>query len=306
MREKFIQQNFHGSSLRVIEQAQLIIDEMGGKGYKITVRQLYYQFVTKNWLPNTDKSYKRLVKIINDARLAGYLDWDSIVDRTRFLRKIPDYSSPRQFAMIVADSYAEDLWRDQNNYVETWIEKDALVGVIEGPCDEWRVPYYSCRGYGSQSEMYEAGKRLLNKALEGKRVTVLHLSDHDPSGLNMTTDIRQRLDMFCGPNRVKVQRVALTMAQIDHYNPPPNPAKETDSRFAGYAEEFGDESWELDSLDPEVIANMVSESIQFLLDHELYEQAEIGERNRRRLLQNVGRHFNELSRFLETGIRPIE
>lgn len=306
MREKFIQQNFHGSSLRVIEQAQLIIDEMGGKGYKITVRQLYYQFVTKNWLPNTDKSYKRLVKIINDARLAGYLDWDSIVDRTRFLRKIPDYSSPRQFAMIVADSYAEDLWRDQNNYVETWIEKDALVGVIEGPCDEWRVPYYSCRGYGSQSEMYEAGKRLLNKALEGKRVTVLHLSDHDPSGLNMTTDIRQRLDMFCGPNRVKVQRVALTMAQIDHYNPPPNPAKETDSRFAGYAEEFGDESWELDSLDPEIITGLIDSNIRELCDEEQFNADMQHEQRMRNRVLNVGRHFNELSAFLETGIRSIE
>lgn len=306
MREKFIQKNFHGSSLEIIERAQVIIDEMGGKGYKITVRQLYYQFVTKNWLPNTVKSYKRLVSIINDARLAGALDWDSIVDRTRFLRKIPDYTSPRHFALTVADGYAEDLWRNQDNYVETWIEKDALVGVIEGPCDEWRVPYYSCRGYGSQSEMYEAGKRLLDKVMSGKDVTILHLSDHDPSGLDMTNDIQQRLDMFCGANRIKVRRIALTMEQIEHYEPPPNPAKETDSRFANYAEQYGDESWELDSLDPEVIADMVSERIQGLLDLEQFETDMAEEQRSRQLVINVGNHFNALSRFLEAGIKPIE
>lgn len=306
MREMFVKKNFHGSSLQIIERAQVIIDYMGGKGYSITVRQLYYQFVTRNWLPNTVKSYKRLVSIINDARLAGALDWDSIVDRTRFLRRIPDYHNPRRFMLSVGQQYAEDLWRNQANYVETWIEKDALIGVIEGPCDEWRVPYYSCRGYGSQSEMYEASKRLLSVAHGGRRVTILHLSDHDPSGLDMTNDIEQRLDMFCGDGVVNVRRIALTMDQIDEYNPPPNPAKETDSRFAGYAEQFGDESWELDSLDPEVISELVTTNIRELCDEEQFQQDAINEGVNRNRVLNVGRHFNELSAFLETGIRSIE
>lgn len=306
MREKFIQKNFHGSSLEMIERAQVIIDLMGGKGYRITIRQLYYQFVTRNWLPNTVKSYKRLVSIINDARLAGALDWDSIVDRTRFLRSIPNYNSPREFVLTVGQSYAEDLWRNQANYVETWIEKDALIGVIEGPCDEWRVPYYSCRGYGSQSEMYEAGKRLLDQHSNGKRVTILHLSDHDPSGLDMTNDIRQRLDMFCGDEVIDVRRIALTMDQIDEYNPPPNPAKETDSRFTSYAEQFGNESWELDSLDPEIITELINDNIRGLCNEEQFNDDMAAETERRNRVMNVGRYFRELSQFLETGIRPIE
>jgi len=310
MRELFIPRNFNGSSLALIEQAIVIIDDMQAKGYSLTLRQLYYQFVTRNWLANTDKNYKRLGSIINDARLAGLIDWDAIVDRTRYLRRIPDYTTPRHFAQNMVNQYAEDLWLDQDNYCEVWIEKDALIGVIERPCDKWRVPYYSCRGYGSQSEMYEAGKRLKLAIEHDKRVTVLCLSDHDPSGLDMTKDIEARLRMFTEQHdedsgMLTIERVALNIDQVRAYDPPPNPAKDTDSRFAGYAFEFGDESWELDSLDPEVIDGLVEAAILNLVDIDKFNAAGNIEADNRHRLSNVANHFNELSRFIETGVRII-
>lgn len=306
MREKFIDKNFNGSSLVLIEQAVNIINEMAEQGYTLTLRQLYYQFVTKNWLENIDKNYKRLGSIINDARLAGIIDWNSIIDRTRYLRKIPDYRDPVHFLHEVVPNYAHDILKDQDNYMEVWIEKDALIGVIERPCDEWRVPYYSCRGYGSQSEMYEAGKRLGREAQKHSTVTVLVLTDHDPSGLNMNEDMQKRLDMYCGEGLINVQRVALTMAQIEEHDPPPNPAKETDSRFAGYAEQFGDESWELDSLAPAVIHELVNDAIETLIDVEAFNNSVERETLQRGRLDLVSQHFNALHEFARVGNRVIE
>lgn len=295
MRESFVDRRFTGSSLRLIEQAVSIIAEMEAEGYSLTLRQLYYQFVTKNWLKNTFQNYKRLGSIINDARLAGMIDWDSITDITRYLRRIPDWSSPTNFMLEQGKNYAEDLWCDQDEYVEVWIEKDALVGVIERPCNRWRVPFLSCRGYVSQSELYEASKRLMREAEareeDYRPVTVIHLSDHDPSGLDMTEDLRKRLDMFCGEGMVNVERVALTYEQIVQYGPPPNPVKETDSRNVGYKAQYGDESWELDSLRPSVIAGLVEDAIRERLDEDKFrEQLATESANRERLL-TVGRRF---------------
>lgn len=311
MRECFVERRFTGSSLRIIEQAVTIIAEMEAEGYNLTLRQLYYQFVTKNWLKNTFQNYKRLGSIINDARLAGMIDWDSITDITRYLRRIPDWTSPANFIAKQGPNYAEDLWRDQDQYCEVWIEKDALLGVIQRPCDKWRVPYFSCRGYVSQSELYEAGKRLKfeteQREYDHRPVTVIHLSDHDPSGLDMTEDLQKRLDMFCGEGVINVERVALTYEQIKAYGPPPNPVKETDSRHIGYAERYGDESWELDSLRPSVIDGLVEAAILDKLgNRELFEEQMGAEARNRAALLTVGKHFNAAHRFISQGNRVIE
>ena len=215
MREAFVPKRFTGNSLRTIERAISIIDEMKAEGYVLTLRQLYYQFVTKNWLTNKHQNYKNLGSLINDARLAGMIDWDDIQDRTRWLNSIPHWGSPRLFIADMHRRYAEDLNIAQDVYQEVWIEKDALLGVIERPCNRWRVPYYSTRGYGSQSEMYEAAKRLKAQAM-GKEANaiVYHLSDHDPSGLDMTNDLIKRFEMFDCAGFVEVRRVALTIDQI--------------------------------------------------------------------------------------------
>lgn len=309
MREKFKDINFHGSSLKIIEQAIEIIDDLRAKGYTLTLRQLYYQFVRRNWIVNSEQSYKRLGSIINDARLAGMIDWNAIEDRTRYLRRIPDYDDPANFIKSVVGQYAENLWRNLDVYCEVWIEKDALIGVIENPCDQWRVPYFSCRGYGSQSEMYEAGQRLKSHLDDGKSVTVLHLGDHDPSGLDMTRDIQERLDMFCNDaGDVVVDRIALNMEQIRRYNPPPNPAKTTDSRHAEYMAVHGRESWELDALDPEVIAQLVDTNIRGILGfqgEEMFKLDEKRERNNRTTLYNVVEHWQGLVNHMNGGIKPI-
>ena len=213
----YVGKNFRADALEVIARAEQICQEYAAAGYDLTLRQLYYQFVARGWLPNRQESYKRLGSIVNDARLAGLIDWDHLVDRTRNLATLPSWDSPQSILDAVASQYREAKWANQPEAVEVWVEKEALAGVIARPADRWQVPYFSCRGYVSQSEMHAAGQRIRRLERAGRKVTVIHLGDHDPSGLDMTRDIRDRLEIFgCA---AVVNRIALNMDQVEAYQP---------------------------------------------------------------------------------------
>lgn len=295
--EAFIERAFRADTLAIIETANEIIDEYAEQGFQLTLRQLYYQFVTRDVIPNKQSEYKRLGSIINDARLAGLVDWSAIEDRTRNVRSVSAWSSPQEIMEAVAGQYREDLWLEQSFRPEIWIEKDALVGVIAPVCERYRVPYFACRGYTSQSEQYAAGKRFAAHREAGYTPIVLHLGDHDPSGLDMTRDNADRLAMFARED-VHVKRLALNMDQVEAYSPPPNPAKDTDARFAGYRNTFGDESWELDALSPTVIDALISEALDELIDRGFWEGAVDGERTRREDLQSASHHWPVVVEFL--------
>jgi hypothetical protein len=142
----------------------------------------------------------------------------------------------------------------QPHRLEVWIEKEALAGVFAGVCKKNDVPFLSCRGYRSQSEMWRVAMRLKAQAKKGQQIVVLHFGDHDPSGIDMSRDIEERLGVF--GLRLDFHRLALNIAQVDEYQPPPNPVKQTDSRFESYTQRFGDEFWELDALEPAILAGL--------------------------------------------------
>jgi hypothetical protein len=181
--------------------------------------------------------------------------------------------------------------------VEIWIEKDALVGVIEGVCEEEDVPYFSCRGYSSQSSMHKAANRLKFWENMGRSTVIFHLGDHDPSGIDMTRDIEDRMAMFgC---RVDVRRIALNMDQVEEFNPPPNPAKVTDSRAEQYILEHGDESWELDSLEPSMMVELVRASILEVREARIWDEKEEEENQDRAILTKTVERWAEVVDFLE-------
>ena len=271
MLEKFIEKNFHTSSLTMIHTANKIIDEYRAQGFILTLRQLYYQFVARDVIPNTERSYKRLGSIINDGRLAGLIDWSAIEDRTRNLQSNSHWDNPADVIDAARQSYRIDMWENQDTRVEVWIEKEALVGVIDNVCTSLDVPYFACRGYVSQSEQWRAYRRHRSQ----ERTIVLHLGDHDPSGMDMTRDNQERLDLFHGrTGDSQVERIALNMDQVDEYDPPPNPAKVTDSRFDGYREQYGSESWELDALEPSVLVDLIRDHVIKYRDDELWADKE--------------------------------
>lgn len=298
----YIDKRFSKGSKAIIVHANRICADYVAQGFDLTLRQLYYQFVARGLLPNRQSEYKRLGSVVNDARMAGLLDWDYIVDRTREMKQRSHWADPSGIIKSAAKGYGINLWEGQEYMVEVWIEKDALVGVIEGVCREYDVPYFSCRGYTSQSEMWRAAMRLVEYMECGHKPVILHLGDHDPSGIDMTRDIRDRLSGFMlahGHDAPEVNRIALTMAQINQYNPPPNPAKLTDSRVRDYIAEHGYDSWELDALDPVVMSDLIRKEVEAFMDDPLWQKRLDLEIEGRELLDRASRRWGEVSELLK-------
>jgi hypothetical protein len=179
-----------------------------------------------------------------------------------------------------------------------WVEKEALAGVVGKICRSLDIDYFSCRGYGSLSEMYRAGKRLRQYDLDGQEVHILHLGDHDPSGMDMTRDIEDRLDMFA-ETYVEIQRLALNMDQISLYNPPPNFAKLTDSRAGEYVAKYGYDSWELDALEPSVLDELITTTVLNYRDDAIWDQDKTEEDDHRRLLNEVSANWEDVVDFID-------
>lgn len=289
--------NFRPATLALIETANRIIAEYRAQGFDLTLRQIYYQFVARDIIPNTQKSYKNLGSIVNDGRLAGMIDWDAIVDRTRELRTLSHWDDPSDIVEACSKQFNIDRWSTQKYRPEVWIEKDALVGVFERVCRELDVPLFSCRGYTSQSEMWSASQRLLKYRRTKQIPIIFHFGDHDPSGKDMSRDIQDRLQLFTNRN-LEFERLALNMDQVEQYAPPPNPAKITDSRANAYIAEFGGESWELDALEPATLEALVRAAIDGIIDSDKMDAATEEQDKHRETLSLVADQFEEVEEFV--------
>lgn len=282
--------SYSGIKIRKAGLAQIaainaIIESYQAQGYSLTLRQVYYQLVSRNIIENSEKSYKNVGNLISNGRMAGLIDWEAIEDRTRYIRQRTHWQDPQEILSSAADSYHVDLWENQPRYIEVWVEKDALIGIVEQAAIRYDVPCFSCRGYVSASEMWAAAMRLQ----QDRPCIILHLGDHDPSGIDMTRDIRERLSLFGAI--VSVERIALNMNQIETFAPPPNPAKESDTRSGGYVRRYGAHSWELDALEPSILEGLVESNILAHLDeglfHEALQENEQGRKRIRAMISNL-------------------
>lgn len=320
-------------AIGVVVQARDICEDYAQRGYDLTLRQLYYQFVARDLIPNTQRSYKRLGDIINRARMAGLLDWSYIEDRTRNLESLSHWDNPSEVVESAARSFGMDLWANQPTRVEIWVEKEALAGVIARAARRYDCAWFSCRGYVSQSEMWGAGQRIGRYIAAGQSVVVLHLGDHDPSGIDMSRDIEERVSRFVMQDwyndhadeiegtsmsavrlsmvehlaraqdatpdiPFELRRIALNMDQVEQYDPPPNPAKQTDARFAQYLREHGDESWELDALDPQILDDLITGEIEGVIDLTLYEESKAAQEEHREILDEASDRWDEVVTYL--------
>ena len=285
------------SSITLITIANDICAEYEAQGFDLTLRQLYYQFVARGHIPNNQRSYKMLGNIVDKARRAGLMDWDYIVDRTRNLAGNRLFDDPADLIEDAAKRYFIDLWDQQEVRIVGWVEKEALAGVVRRAALSRGVNYSSCRGYVSQSEMHSAALRHRYYEQQGQDVVIIHLGDHDPSGIDMTRDIQARLNLF-GANTF-VNRIALTFDQVLRYGPPPNPAKTTDARYETYRDQFGEESWELDALDPNTLNELIVGEIDTYMDFDRYnDRVEQQDRGRDQLVA-VSNRWGEIEQLVE-------
>lgn len=305
MKIAYDDKSFASKSLVTIEKADEIIEDYQAQGYKLTLRQLYYRFVASvPGFENSEKSYKNFGQLISDARLTGRLDWDAIEDRTRNLMGLGHYDSPADILSSSAWSYHRDRWEDQEVRPELWVEKEALAAIVERTALRNDVNYLCCRGYMSQSEMHEAALRFVRYFQKGQTPIIIHLGDHDPSGMDMTRDVTDRAEKFVSYHLgrdVEVQRIALNMSQIEQYEPPPNPVKLGDVRSSGYTRRFGEKCWELDALEPSVLDGLMQAAIDSVRDPDKWAAACEREEFERKTLQGVSDNWPKIEKLIASG-----
>lgn len=263
MKQAFVERSFKPETLAMIEKCNEIIDEYLEQGLRLTLRQLYYQLVSRNIVRNVQTEYKRVGSILSDARLAGLVDWAAIEDRVRVPEIPSEWSSIEDIVEAAIRGFRLPRWEGQESYVELWVEKDALAGVLAPIATRYHIPLMVNRGYSSSSAMYESASRLRDID-SGRDLFILYLGDHDPSGEDMVRDIRQRMETFgVYPT---VEKLALTTAQVEQYDPPENPVKMTDSRSPGYVARHGEHCWEVDALPPTVLRDIITSRLDRIVD----------------------------------------
>ena len=270
MRQTFLMpKRFNKKRMKLILDINDIISSYYDKGMKITVRQAYYQAVSKNLIPNNANQYNKIVNLIADGRMYGLIDWNMIEDRTRHLRENNHWESPEEIIHDAIDWYQIDTRTTQPTYLEAWIEKDSLVSILEATCRRLDVPCFSCRGNPSITSLYEAAIRFAEHQEQGQRCIILYAGDHDPSGLNIPAVIQERFYDF--HVEVELIRIGITLDQIRELNLPPFPAKEKDKNIKKYIAQTGlKQAWELDALPPETLSYLFESHILAFTDKDLW------------------------------------
>ncbi len=275
-KQKYIDWNPRPAALAMIAKMNDVLDDYHAQGYVLTLRQLYYQLVQKNIIENSILSYKRIGETVSNARKAGLMDWAMIEDRGRSVVANAHWDSPAQIVKAAAQQFTIDHWTGQKHYCHCMVEKDALSGVLEPVCSELDIRFSANKGYTSDTAMRNIGQRILLEKQSNKAVKYFHpfyFGDHDPSGLDMTRDVGERLAMFAemeNDKKLIIHRLALNFDQIADWQPPKNPAKETDSRFEKYMLEFGESSWELDAVSPATLGDLLRKEVNALIDRDVW------------------------------------
>lgn len=244
------------------------------RGYTmaLTLRQIYYRLVAAALIPNTRSAYNSLSSQLVTAREQGEVNENHIVDRSR---RIDDYcfDTPEDFLQAcrntLEQSFVRRFWITQPVYVEVWVEKDALSQVLMLAVREFNTIVCPSRGYSSYSYLRQASARISRYSHEGnldarrygKPVLILHFADHDPSGLDMSRDLEDRLSRYSDSD-IQFRRIALTFDQVKNHSLIPNPTKLADPRSYSYTRQYGNTCWELDALDPNELVRIAHEVVE--------------------------------------------
>jgi hypothetical protein len=257
----------HAKTLAVIEAAA----DMLRKHHPMTLRQLFYQLVSRQVIENSRPQYQALSHTLVAARKDGTIPWEWIEDRLRRPRTVSMWDGLSDFAETAQTAYRRDVWATQQEYVEVWLEKDALSGIFEDELEGYGVTLNVGRGYDGWDSIHNAAERYR----DGENVTVLYFGDFDPSGEDMVRSLRERLGFFgCHPELIKC---ALTANDVRRYQLPPDMTKATDTRRAGFVAKYGDVSVELDALPMDVLRARLTDEVEHRMDLDVLAQVKATE-----------------------------
>jgi hypothetical protein len=250
----------HSKTEKLIEIAAEILAEHN----PMTVRQVFYQLVSRQVIENSRSAYQAVSKALVAARLEETIPWEHIEDRLRQPRHVSMWSDLPDFAKTAAAAYRRNVWADQPTYIETWLEKDALSGIFEDALDAYGVTLNVGRGFDGWDSIKNAADRFFEHEKDSKPVIVLYFGDFDPSGEDMVRSLRERLgELYSFPEIIKC---ALTLDDIRRYRLPTDFTKKTDTRAAAFVAEHGDVSVELDALPLAILRDRIIEEVQSRID----------------------------------------
>ncbi len=226
----------------------------------MTVRQVFYQLVVRGVIDKTEAEYKTTVcRLLVEMRRDGILPYGWIADNTRWMRKPDTHGSMEDMLRDCQRTYRRALWNDQSAYVEVWLEKEALAGVLVDVTAEWDVPLMVTRGYPSVSYLYSAGEVI---AAEDRPTFLYYFGDHDPSGRDIDRFVEKELRRHAPDCDLHFKRVAVQPEQIEQYGLTTRPTKKTDSR----SKSFVGESVEVDAIDPDSLRALCRDCITQHID----------------------------------------
>ncbi len=250
--------------------------------HPMTVRQIYYQLVSRQVIENNRAQYQAVSNALVWARQEGIIPWEWIEDRLRRPRTVSMWDDLVDFGETILPAYRRNVWAGQASYVEVWLEKDALSGIFEDVLEPYGVTLNVGRGYDGWDSIHNASERFGN----GEDGVILYFGDFDPSGEDMVRSLKERLGFFgCEPEIVKC---ALTLDDVNRYNLPADFTKATDTRQKGFIAKYGDIAVELDALPVDVLIKRITDEVESRMNlNALAETKRIEETERTRLANAI-------------------
>lgn len=281
----------------IIAHANAIRIDYARQGLKLTLRQMYYQFVSRGLCANGQKEYKRIGAALVAARMSGTFPMDGLEDRGRDIGSGDWFTNDDSVEQALRNGgYAcnsfpkwylnRSSWWGQPTLVSVWVEKEALAGVFERECRNLGVPLFPCKGYPSLSALWSWHKQVRlardlyqREGYDAPEAVILYFGDHDPDGFQIPRSAlatlleMQDLDRYFFP--LELERISLNIEQVRRYSPPPFAAKMSSSRYASYIQEHGiRDAWELDALEPRVLQRLIRDSVAPHFDENIFEDNE--------------------------------
>jgi hypothetical protein len=269
-----------------MEVFRRVLHEIVEEHAPITVRGVFYRATARGLVPKTEtEGYRPVQRELVKMRREGLIPWGWITDGSRSVFGYRRYDDLDSYARQVAANYRKDYWMDSEEYVEVWLEKEALKGVVSPVVvGEFSLDLYVTKGQPSVTYLYEAAEQI---AEDGRPTSLYVFTDFDPGGLRIFDRIRRELEGFAPDAELRVERVAVTPEQIAEHELPTRPGKSKDSQAGQFAREHGEGCVELDAMPPETLRGLVREAIERHMDPGRLRVMRLAEEQERDVLRSV-------------------
>ena len=310
-------------TLRLLEDIDGVLEEYADY-LPLTIRQVFYRLVGDQGYPKTENFYAAVQEASNRARRSGRIEFASIRDDgvSRRGGERHTYKTPRDYYKIhetLSNFYLRSWHDDQPTFVRLLSEASGMVPLLERAVGSLRIGVASSSGFDSLTVKHDLFEDALQRFKEHSQKTVLlHVGDHDPSGVSIHESMAEDLAAFCEDSSaadvddqiIELRRVALLPEQISLYSieTTPDDIKPTDSRSRAFLERGLAPAAQLEAIPPETLTEIVRQAVEDALDMDVLRQSRDRERRERR---EVGKKLDDVNRYLKrafglTGVGQAE